>query len=258
MTLYGASNLEWRRCAFWPEGNDHGGGMADDFWDCGLPGRIYGPVITPGGVREIFDNVPNRERVEGDITDRIYRKVYMINRNIVDYLEPRVWFDEAIIYGTRMSTPSGTDEMSARLGGTVGRIGVSAALSGLATISGNRVHGVNSHYLTETVPGEYIHHDIYDAQSVLSRTKVVQVVSDTELVLDHAYPITGLATIPIGVAPIRFCSFSMPFSYQESTIAPRSMMPGEARAIWAKRIISPGLSQGYPRSICRVRVRCQL
>ena len=101
------SNLKYYQCTVWAEGDTHGGDID------------LGSEIVSGQDQNIFDDVSNEERVNGDTE---YRKIFIRNENADTWLAVKAWI--------AAFTPAANDEISVKLGTDAGVQSVEGVAAG--------------------------------------------------------------------------------------------------------------------------------
>jgi hypothetical protein len=212
------SNLKWYQCLLWGEGDTHGGGI-----DTGNE--------VPPGDQNVFDDVSNTERQEGDIE---YRKVYFKNTGSETLTNTVISIVE--------NTPSLNDEISIRRGGTVSRAGSNGSLTGTLTFAASTtVTGLGTSFLAELAPGELIFNATDDDET--DAKIIASIESDTSLTLTEAYAGTTGSSKSGGVTPISSCT-----TWESTSISIGDLAQDEYVAVWIKRVVIPGMDAGYDQN----------
>jgi len=115
-----AANIKFYQCQSWLSGESHGGDI-----DTGSGSG----EITSGVDQNIFDDVTNLERVDGD-TD--YRKIYVRNENADTWESVKLWVDTF--------TPAANDEISIKAGTDGGIVSGEGNTAGYVSPS-SKAHG---------------------------------------------------------------------------------------------------------------------
>lgn len=101
------ANIKFYQCTVWTEGDSHGG-------DINLAAEI-----TSGSDQNIFDDVSDDERVDGDIE---YRKIFIRNENADTWEYVKAWISSF--------TPADNDEIAIKLGTDAGVQSVEGVAAG--------------------------------------------------------------------------------------------------------------------------------
>lgn len=215
-------NIKVFQCAFWNEGNDHGG-------DIDLANEISLSKIE----ENIFDDVTDAERVAGD-TD--YRKIFIRNENAETWAAIKAWISQF--------TLSTDDEISVLLGGTKSKASTPIALTGTVTFAATTaIVGAGTAFLTELAVGEKIYNATDDAESAAKA--IASIEDDTHLTLSVAYAGTVGAGKTANVAGIDQSTFVSPNSKSHADVLSLGDLAQDVyKGIWIKRVVNPA-SSGY-------------
>ena len=213
--------IKFFKCAVFTEGDGHGGDID------------LGQEITSGVDQNLFDDVTNQERIEGDTE---YRKFFIRNENVDTWNAIKSWINE--------NTPATNDQVSILLGGIMSKQGVAVQLTGTATFeAGTAVVGDGTLFLTEVAVGEKVYNSTNDAED--DSVAIASITDDTHLTLASAYSGTGGAIKNISVARITYSIFVLPDSKSHvDVLVAGDIIQDDYKGIWIKRIVDVG-GAGY-------------
>ncbi|MGC9443719.1 MAG: hypothetical protein ACP5E9_02105 [Candidatus Methanospirareceae archaeon] len=218
---FDASNLKVYQCAFWNEGDEHGG-------DIDLANEISLSKIE----QNIFDDITNAERVAGD-TD--YRKIFVRNENEETWAAVVAWISQL--------TLSPDDEIKILRAATKSKVSTPAALTGTATfVAGQPVVGVGTAFLTELAPGECIYNSTDDDES--KATAILSITDDTHLTLADDYGGTTGEGKAVNVAGVDVCLMFASPTTKATGLSLGDIAENEYKGLWIKRIVDAAAS-GY-------------
>ncbi len=215
-------NIKAFQCAFWNEGNDHGG-------DIDLANEISLSKIE----QNIFDDVSDAERVAGD-TD--YRKIFLRNENAETWAAVKAWISQF--------TLSADDEITVLLGGTKSKESTPVALTGTVTFAATTaIVGSGTLFTTELAVGEKIYNVTDDLETAAKA--IASIEDDTHLTLSVAYGGTVGAAKTADVAGIDQATFVSPSSKTHGDVLLFSDLAENVyKGIWIKRVVGAA-SSGY-------------
>jgi len=215
-------NLKVYQCAFWNEGDDHGG-------DIDLANEISISKIE----QNIFDDVTDAERVAGD-TD--YRKIFVRNENAETWAAIKAWISQF--------TLSADDEISVVLGGTKSKASTPVAVTGTVEFAlTTAIVGTGTAFLTECAVGEKIYNVTNDVES--DAKAIASITDDTHLTLASAYAGTTGTGKTANVAGIDQSTFVSPSSKAHGDVLSLGDLAENAyKGIWIKRVVNAS-SSGY-------------
>ena len=212
-----AANLKNYQCLTWAEGSTHGGDIDTS------------NQITSGADQNVFDDVSNDERDNGDTE---YRKIFIRNENADTWQAVKAWISAF--------TPADNDEVSIVKGGFKDTRD-DVALSGTLTFTNGdtAVTGDSTAFTTEVGKGDFIQLDA-DATMV----EVASVTDDTHLTLVDDYSGSGgsgSGTRQGGSSK----TFVQPDSKTHADVLSLGdLAQNEYAAVWIKRVVTAGGS-GY-------------
>lgn len=226
-------NIKIYRCANWTEGTTHGGGI-----DTG--NEI--PDATP---QNVFDNVTDQERIDGDTE---YRKVFFRNENADNWANLLGKIDS--------NTPATNTNITILAGGSKSKQSEdSDALSGtfIFTNGGSSVTA-STDISQECRPGEKIFNSDDDINT--SAIAIASISSDgLTITLASNYNGTGGSGKTAKLAPITASSFVTPDSYEHAdALVLGSLAEDEYIAVWHKRTVSAG-GNGYDADNWTIKVK---
>ena len=215
-------NIKAFQCAFWNEGNDHGG-------DIDLANEISLSKIE----QNIFDDVSDAERVAGD-TD--YRKIFLRNENAETWAAVKAWISQF--------TLSTDDEITVLLGGTKSKESSTVGLTGTVTFAlTTAIVGSGTVFTTELAVGEKIYNATNDAEG--DAKAIASIEDDTHLTLSASYAGTTGAGKVANLAGIDQCTFVSPNSKTHGDVLLLSDLAENVyKGIWIKRVVGAA-SSGY-------------
>lgn len=227
-----AENLKWYKCLTWAEGTTHGGGIDTS------------SEITDNTSENIFDNVSDAERVNGDTE---YRKIFLRNENSDDYILVKGWIDA--------NTPATNTNITIVAGGSKSKQSEdSDALSGTFTFTYDSTTVTASTDISkECRPGEKIFNSTDDTNS--NAIAIASISTDgLTITLDSAYLGTGGASKNAKIAPITSSTFVSPDSaVHADALVLGTLGEDESIAIWLKRVITPA-GDGYTDDTFTIKV----
>lgn len=227
-----AENLKWYKCLTWAEGTTHGGGVDTS------------SAITDNTSENIFDNVSDAERVDGDTE---YRKIFLRNENADSYTLVKAWIDA--------NTPATNTHVTILAGGSKSQQSVdSAALSGTFTFTnGSATVTATNDISKECRPGEKIFNSTEDTNS---NAVAIQSVSTDGLTITLAsnYGGTGGSGKSAKIAPITSSTFVEPDSISHAdALILGTLGENQSIAIWLKRVVTPA-GDGYTNDSFTIKV----
>jgi hypothetical protein len=218
---FDAKNLKVYQCAFWNEGDEHGG-------DIDLANEISLSKIE----QNIFDDITNAERVAGD-TD--YRKIFVRNENEETWAAVVAWISQL--------TLSPDDEIKILCAGTKSKASTPVALTGTLTFEeGQAVVGVGTAFLTELAKGECIYNATDDDES--DACAILSITDDTHLTLADDYGGTAGSGKTANVAGIDVCLMFTSPTTKATGLSLGDIAENEYKGLWIKRIVDAAAS-GY-------------
>ena len=212
---FDVKNLRVYQCAFWNEGDDHGG-------DIDLANEISLSKIE----QNVFDDVTDAERVAGD-TD--FRKIFIRNENEQSWAAVKAWISQF--------TLSPDDEISVLLGGTKSKASTSVTLTGTCTFAeSTAVVGSGTLFKTELAVGEKIHNGV-DPETFAKA--IASITDDTHLTLAEAYGGEIGAGQTAKVAGIDLSTFVSPSSKVHADALVLGDLAKDAyKGVWIKRVVN--------------------
>lgn len=227
-----AENLKWYKCLTWAEGTTHGGGI-----DTSAP-------ITDNSPENIFDNVSDAERVDGDTE---YRKIFLRNENSDSYTSVKAWIDA--------NTPATNTHVTILAGGSKSQQSVdSEALSGTFTFTnGSPTVTCTTNISKECRPGEKIFNSSDDINT--SAVAIASISTDgLTITLAGNYTGTGGSGKNAKIAPITSSTFVAPDSISHADVLILGTIgENQSIAIWLKRVVTPG-GDGYTNDSFTIKV----
>ena len=218
---FDAKNLKVYQCAFWNEGDEHGG-------DIDLANEISLSKIE----QNIFDDITNAERVAGDID---YRKIFVRNENEETWAAVMAWISQL--------TLSSDDEIKILAAGTKSKESTPVAITGTCTFEeGQAVVGVGTAFLTELAKGECIYNATDDEES--DACAILTITDDTHLTLADDYAGTAGEGKATNLAGVDECLlFGSPVT-KATGLSLGDIAENEYKGIWIKRTVDAAAS-GY-------------
>jgi len=223
---FDTKNLKVYQCAFWNEGDGHGG-------DIDLANAISLSKIE----ENIFDHVTNAERVAGD-TD--YRKIFVRNENEETWAAVYAWISQL--------TLSEDDEIRILPGGTLSKASTPVAITGTCkfTAESAAVVGTGTAFLTELAPYEKIYNASDDDES--DALVILSIEDDTHLTLADDFDGTAGEGKTANVAGIDQCNHwsvgtSKPVT-KATGLSLGDIAENEYKGLWIQRVVDPNAS-GY-------------
>jgi hypothetical protein len=218
---FDVKNLRVYQCAFWNEGDDHGG-------DIDLANEISLSKIE----QNIFDDVSDAERVAGD-TD--FRKIFIRNENEQAWAAVKAWISQF--------TLSEDDEITVLGGGTKSKASTPVAITGTVTFAeSTAVVGSGTLFLTELAVGE----KIYNQQDPENCAKAIaSIEDDTHLTLAQAYGCEvdgGKIAMTAGIDQSTFVSPNS--KVHADALVLGDIVKNAYKGIWIKRVVGAAAS-GY-------------
>lgn len=216
MTLV-RDNIKWYRSIEATEGASHGGSIDTS------------SLIVSASAENIFDNVSDTEREEGDVE---YRKIHVRNENDENYSNVKG-------YISQNTTEENTDIAIVAGGSKSKQSEDSDALTGTFTFTAASTEVLCTNDISkECRPGEMIFNSTDDDNTYAAAIESISADGLT-ITLGASYTGTSGATCEAKLGPIIYCTFVQPDSPGHAdAIVLGTLGQNESAAVWIQRTVA--------------------